>query len=130
MANLCVALTMLLMVIEAFSFSLTYGQVKRAFYGLGPTIIEIAIIVPGFENDLTKPYYDQSLLVNIISQYFESHLKDNLNQITIAFYYFDPITNMVCLSDLCQGVTIELNCQIRQWYTYNQTMSFSIEESG
>ncbi|HAK05643.1 MAG TPA: hypothetical protein DCM23_02930 [Firmicutes bacterium] len=128
MANVAVALSVLLIMLEAFQFGQRFSVVKRTFYSLSPHVIESCIAFPGFNNQSEEPFFDKDLMRENIPIYLKDNMIPTIETFQVSFYYFELENNMICHSDYCQGVTINLIVPITGWFDYEEQLSFEIKE--
>jgi hypothetical protein len=126
MANLLMALSFLLIFLEAFQFGFRYGLVNRTFYALSPSLIETSIATPGLKNGASEPYFEKIMLENIVIEYLLSEFDPHIKKFTVGFYYYSPNSEFVCTTSYCQGVAISLKTLLIGDFVYDETLTFEI----
>jgi len=126
MANLLLALSCLLIFLEAFQFGFRYGLVNRTFYALSPSLIETAIATPGLKNGSSEPYFEKIILESIVIEYLRHEFNPHVKKFTVGFYYFSPESEFLCTSVYCQGVAISLKTLLIADLIYQETLTFEI----
>jgi len=126
MANLLLALSCLLIFLEAFQFSFRYGLVNRTFYAISPSLIETSIAIPGFKNSATEPYFEKLTLERNVVAYLTNEFVPHIKQYTVGFYYYYPDSQYLCTTAYCQGVAISLSTPLVADIFYRETLTFEI----
>lgn len=129
MVNILMALSCLLLFLEAFQFTFRFGLVNRTFYALSPSLIETCIVIPGLFNQSEEPYFDQAMLEQRTVKYLQDELKPHINSFTLSYYYYVPSSRLLCMSEYCQGVAIALRAPLVLAIEYQQTLTFEITKT-
>ncbi len=126
MLNMTMAMTLMLIMLEAFQFTFRYGIVSRAFFAISPGVIELGVAWPGFMNEETAPYFDDQKLESSLVAFLEDRLFPELDEFRLRLHYYVPETGMLC-SEYCQGVIIKINVPLLGWYEYEAQSSYEIQ---
>ncbi len=125
MTNVLLSFSFLIMWLNAFMFTIRYGEINRAFYGLSPGLIETCIATPGVNNNESEPFFIKPQLEDDVVTYLMREL-NNFNSFTVSFYYYVPTTRMYCSGDYCQGVAIKLQSRVNSFVKYEQKLQYEI----
>jgi hypothetical protein len=73
-----------------------------------------------------SPYFDQQLLETRVIDFISGELFPTFKTFDISFYYYEPLTEVICLSSYCSAVRIRLACVINPFFDYNRILRFEI----
>ena len=108
-----------------FMFSYQVNGINRLVLSAPLSLYETAINL--FEIDeVIGPTFDQEILEDNITSYFDYHMPRYTNNYSLSYYYYNPEDHSIELSDDIKAVEVLVEAELILSYHYEKTMYYEI----
>ena len=108
-----------------FMFSYQVNGINRLVLSAPLSLYETAINLFEIDEDI-GPTFDQDILENNITSYFDYHMPRYTNNYSLSYYYYNPEDHSIELSDDIKAVEVLVEAELILSYHYEKTMYYEI----
>lgn len=108
-----------------FIISYQINGINRIVLSAPLSLYETAINLFDIDEDI-GPTFDQEILEENITSYFDYHMPRYTNDYTLSYYYYNPSDHSIELSDNLKAVEVYIHANLALSYQYRKTMYYEI----
>lgn len=84
-------------------------------------VYETALATIGEEGN-PEAYFDETKLKENVETYLSENMPFYIKTYTVAYYFFDYESDLVCTNHFCNAVKISIKCDINMLFHYEKGM--------
>lgn len=128
MANIGIALIVMIMAINCFTLTYRLNGINRTLLDTPISLFEVAVPTVQEQDEIVM-YFDRDQLVENLTYYYDSKLVDFVDDYTINYYFSNVGSDAVCTTDYCDAVEVNISANVVFSVRYNKTMRFEIRST-
>ena len=108
---------------------INYSGVHRTFQLVFKGLIESSIVIIGEEEgNYVEPYFNEEVLVNYLSSYFEENIKRYVSNYEASYYFFNQESGLICTNHQCSALKVSLKADFNYFFHYEKAKNYYIVE--
>jgi len=108
-----------------FMISYQINGINRLVLSAPLSLYETAINLFEIDEDI-GPTFDQEILEENITSYFDYQMPRYTNDYYVSFYYYNPVDHSIELSENLKAVEVYIEAYLALSYHYEKTMYYEI----
>ena len=125
MANIGIAIIVMVMAVNCFTITYKLNGINRTLLDTPISLLEVAVPTVQ-ESEEIAMYFDRDKLINNLTYYYDSKLVDFSNSYTLNYYFTNMGSDAVCTTDYCDAVEVTITADVVFTVKYSKTMRFEI----
>lgn len=128
MGNIIFSLTLAVLSLQFFSTSYCLIGLNRVMMNIPISIFETSIpLVQNVDDPII--YYNQEVLEDKLTHYFEKSVTKYCDRYFLSYYYYNQDNHAFCLSEQCDAVEITLFAKVMGITEYTKSVRFYIQDN-
>ena len=128
MINVYLAIFVMVLSFNCFTFTYRYNGINRTFLELPRSLLETSIPLATYEDELIV-HFDRDEITNNLTYYFDSHLPKYTDEYHLNYYFSNTGDESMCLTDYCTAIEINLKAKVFFLSEYDKTLRYEIRSN-